>query len=122
MTRRSRHLSAIPSMLHQSGTSPWPQLETCLRPAANACVIWHQQAPTQDHANLDCDQSTGRIRHFLGDRGGISIVLVARPHRIRLSKVTLGGFIALAMGSSVCFARSAVEHTTTSGEILARRR
>src|SRR5580692_973404 len=81
MTRRSRHSSAIPSMLHQSGTPPWPQSETCLRPAANACAIWCQQAPTQDYANLDCDQSSGRIRQFLEDRGGISIVLVARPHR-----------------------------------------
>jgi len=68
-------------MLHQSGTPPRPQSETCLRPAANACAIWYQQAPTQDHANLDCDQSSGRFRQFLEGRGGISIVLVARSHR-----------------------------------------
>src|SRR6516165_9170355 len=81
MTRRSRHSSAIPAMLHQSRTPPWLQSETCLRPAANDCTIWYQQAPTQDHANLDCDQSSGRIRQFLEGRGGISRVLVARPHR-----------------------------------------
>ena len=86
MTRRSRHSSAIPSMLHQSGTPPRPQSETCLRPAANACAIWYQQAPTQDHANLDCDQSSGRIRQFLEGRRGISRVLVARPHRFGFRK------------------------------------
>src|SRR5215472_7845536 len=38
-------------------------------------------ASAQDHANRDCDQSSGRIRQFLEGRGGISIVLVARSHR-----------------------------------------
>ena len=50
------------------------------------------------------------------------IVPVATLHMISLSRITLSGFITLAMGSSVCFARTAVEQITKSGVISDRLR
>jgi len=64
MTRRSRHSSAIPAMLHQSRTPPWLQSETCLRPAANDCTIWYQQAPTQDQQTWIVTNHQGAFDSF----------------------------------------------------------